>query len=99
MPRFKLFYKGQELGTIRRQFTFFKPTYDIDFNGWHIEGNWLGWDYSIYDSSGQVVATVSKDLMHLTDHYFIDVKNKEDALHALMVVLAIDADKCSQNNG
>lgn len=99
MPRFKLFYKGQELGTIRRQFTFFKPTYDIDFNGWHIEGNWLGWDYSIYDGSGQVVATVSKELMHLTDHYFIDVKNKEDALHALMVVLAIDADKCSQNNG
>ncbi len=99
MPRFKLYYKGQELGTIRRQFTLFKPTYDIDFNGWHIEGNWLGWDYSIYDGSGGVVATASKDLWHLTDHYFIDIKDDKDALHALMVVLAIDADKCSQNNG
>lgn len=98
MPRFKLYYKGQELGTIRREFTFFRPAYNIDFNGWRIEGNWMQWDYSIYDGSGQVVATVSKDLWHLTDQYVIDIKNDDDALHALMVVLAIDADKCSQNN-
>lgn len=99
MPRFSLYQKGQLEGTIRREFTFFKPSYNIDFNGWHVEGDWLGWDYSICDRSGNIVATISKELWHLTDQYIIDVKNKEDALHALMVVLAIDADKCSQNNG
>ena len=99
MPRFSLYQKGQLEGTIRREFTFFKPSYNIDFNGWHVEGDWLGWDYSICDRGGNIVATISKELWHLTDQYIIDVKKKEDALHALMVVLAIDADKCSQNNG
>lgn len=98
MPRFKLFHRGQELGTIKREFTFFKPAYNIDFNGWRVEGNWLEWDYSIFDTSGQEVAVITKDIWHLTDHYVIDVKKPEDALHALMVVLAIDADKCSQDN-
>ncbi|MBR3785426.1 MAG: LURP-one-related family protein [Firmicutes bacterium] len=99
LPKFNLYDRGQHLGAIKREFTFFKPAYNIDFNGWRVEGNWLEWDYAIFDAGGRTIASISKDIWHLTDHYFIDVKDKEDALHALMVVLAIDADKCSQNNG
>ena len=44
------------------------------------------------------MTSVSKELFHLTDTYVIDVKNRDDALMALMVVLAIDAEKCSRNN-
>ena len=73
----------------------FKPKYNIDFNGWHVEGNWLGWDYSIVDGSGRTAATISKELLNWTDTYVIDVVNPQDALSALMVVLAIDAEKCS----
>ena len=36
--------------------------------------------------------------MHLrTDTYVIDVVEEQDALYALMIVLAIDAEKCSRN--
>ena len=98
LPKFNLYEKGQHLGAIKREFTFFKPAYNIDFNGWRVEGNWMQGDYAIFDAGGHTIAEISKDLWHLTDHYFIEVKNKEDALRALMVVLAIDADKCSQNN-
>ena len=99
LPKFYLYEKGEKLGTIKRELTFFKPSYSIDFNGWRVEGNWMEWDYSIFDGSGKTVAAISKDLWHLTDHYFIDVERQEDALHALMVVLAIDADKCSKKSG
>ena len=34
---------------------------------------------------------------HWTDTYVIDVERPEDALLALMVVLAIDAEKCSRD--
>ena len=40
---------------------------------------------------------VSKELFHWTDTYVIDVADEENALYALMVVLAIDAEKCSRN--
>ena len=44
------------------------------------------------------IATITKELFHWTDTYVIDVYDPKDALGALMVVLAIDAEKCSRNN-
>ena len=53
LPKFEL-YEGETcIGTLKKELTFFKPKYNIDFNGWHVEGNWLGWDYSIVDGSGR----------------------------------------------
>ena len=97
-PKFEL-YEGEEcLGTLEKElFTFFRPKYYIDFNGWQIEGNFMEWDYSINDANGIPVATVSKELFNWTDTYVIDVIDPNDALRALMVVLAIDAEKCSRN--
>ena len=46
---------------------------------------------------GRTVATVSKQLFNWTDTYVIDVYNPQDALAALMLVLAIDAEKCSRD--
>ena len=97
-PKFEL-YEGEEcLGALEKEFfTFFRPKYYIDFNGWQIEGNFMEWDYAINDSNGIPVATVSKELFNWTDTYMIDVIDPNDALRALMVVLAIDAEKCSRN--
>lgn len=97
-PKFEL-YEGETcLGTLEKElFTLFKSRYYIDFNGWQIEGNFMEWDYSITDGHGIPVATVSKELFNWTDTYMIDVIDPNDALRALMVVLAIDAEKCSRD--
>ena len=47
--------------------------------------------------NGRVVASASKQLFNFTDTYVIEVEDEKDALYALMVVLAIDAEKCSRN--
>lgn len=94
LPTFDLYMDGKKVGSMKKKLTILRPKFDIDFNGWEIDGNWMEWDYSICDKKGRDVAVVSKALFHLTDHYKIDVKNEEDALGALMVVLAIDAEKC-----
>ena len=97
-PKFELYENDECLGTLEKElFTFFKSRYYIDFNGWQIEGNFLEWDYSIADTHGIPVATVSKELFNWTDTYMIDVIDPNDALRALMVVLAIDAEKCSRD--
>ena len=98
MPRFALYYGEQLIGEIKREFTFFRPSYNIDFNGWHIDGNFFEWDYTISDANCAMVAQISKELFNFTDTYVIDVADSSNALYALMVVLAIDAEKCSRGD-
>ena len=97
LPKFEIYMNGAYRGCISKEFTFFKPVFNIDFNGWHVEGDFWEWDYSILDSTGECAALVSKELFKWTDTYVIDVKDSKDALAALMLVLAIDAEKCSRN--
>ena len=96
MPKFEIYLGNQYMGCISKEFAFFKPKYNIECNGWHVEGDFFEWDYSIINPMGQQVATVSKQLLNWTDTYVIDVYNPQDALCALMLVLAIDAEKCSR---
>ena len=94
-PTFELYEGEQQIGTLERKlFSFFYPKYDIEALGWHAEGNFMEWDYDITDRNGYVIAHVSKELFNFTDTYVIDVMNPNDALYALMFVLAIDAEKC-----
>ncbi len=97
LPRFEMYFGNRYIGSINKEFTFFKPRFNIDFNGWQIAGNFLEWDYQILAANGYQVATVSKEIFKFTDTYTIDVYNEQDALCALMLVIAIDAEKCSRN--
>ncbi len=97
LPEFELYLGDTYVGSIHKEFTLFHPTFTIDCNGWYIEGDWLEWNYTIFASDGAPIATVYKEIPNWTDTYVIDVDDPEDALCALMLVLAIDAEKCSRN--
>ncbi len=97
LPKFEMYRGQQYMGCISKEFTFFRPKFNIDCNGWTVDGNWLEWDYQILDRSGRPVASVTKEL-NWTDTYVIDVADPQDALSALMLVLAIDAEKCSRKD-
>ena len=98
LPKFEIYLRNQYVGCITKEFSFLKPKFNIDYNGWYIEGDFFGWDYNVYDMTGKCVAEVSKQLFNWTDTYVIDVANSRDALGALMLVLAIDAEKCSNGD-
>lgn len=98
LPKFELYLGAQYVGCISKEFALFHPRYNIDCNGWHVEGNWVEWDYAITGPAGDPVAVITKELWNWTDTYVIDVADPRDALCALMFVLAIDAEKCSRNS-
>ena len=98
LPKFEMYIGENYVGFIKKELSLFKPKFNISYNGWWVEGNWFEWDYTILNSAYQCVATVSKELWKFTDTYVIDVNDPEDALCALMLVLAIDAEKCSRND-
>ncbi|MBQ6699581.1 MAG: LURP-one-related family protein [Oscillospiraceae bacterium] len=97
LPKFEMYLYDDYIGCISKEFTLFKPAFNIDCNGWHVEGDFFEWDYRIIGSRGENIASVSKELFNWTDTYVIDINDPRDALCALMLVLAIDAEKCSRN--
>lgn len=98
LPTFEIYIGDRYAGCISKELSFLKPKYNIDYNGWHVDSDWFEWDYSILNMAGQIIASVSKELWNWTDTYVIDVLNPQDALCALMFVMAIDAEKCSRDN-
>ena len=98
LPKFEMYVDSHYVGCISKEFTFIRPRFNIDYNGWNIDGDWLEWDYNIRDCTGRYIACVSKEIWNWTDTYVLDVQDPQDALYVLMLVLAIDAEKCSRNN-
>lgn len=98
LPKFEIYLGENYMGCISKEFSFLRPKFNIDFNSWHVEGSFMEWDYSIVDGVGRSIASVSKELFRWTDTYVIDVADPKDALCALMLVLAIDAEKCSRKD-
>ena len=98
LPKFEMYLGDRYIGCISKEFTFLRPKFNIDCNGWQVDGDWFEWDYEILNSAGRTVANVSKELWNWTDTYVIDVRDPQDALCALMLVLAIDAEKCSRSD-
>ena len=98
LPKFEMYLGDRYLGCIRKEFTFLRPKFTVECNGWQVEGDWFEWDYRIVSGTGSPIAYVSKELWNWTDTYAIDVQDPKDALCALMLVLAIDAEKCSRND-
>lgn len=97
LPKFEMYLDGAYIGCISKEFTFLRPKYNIDCNGWHIEGDFFEWDYRILGTYGQNIATVDKQIFNFTDTYVIDVYEPQNVICALMLVLAIDAEKCSRD--
>lgn len=98
LPAFEIEIGGRVRGEIRKQFSFFKPRYEIDYNGWRVEGDFLGWDYDVYNGCSSIIH-ISKELFHWGDTYTINFSDPQDELEGLMLVIAIDAANCTQNNG
>ncbi|MEE0928368.1 MAG: LURP-one-related family protein [Acutalibacteraceae bacterium] len=98
LPRYEMFVGANSVGFIKKEFTFLRPRFTVDFRGWQMEGNLFEWDYCIVNSVGDPIAKITKQFLNFTDTYVIDVLRSEDALYALMLVIAIDADKCSRED-
>lgn len=97
MPAFEIVIGGVRKGMIQKKLTFLKPKYEVEFNGWRVEGDFLAWNYDVY-AGGNSVIHITKELLHWGDTYVIDFADSADELMGLMLVVAIDAANCTDNN-
>jgi len=98
LPKFEMYMGENYIGEIKKEFTFFKPRFTLAYQGWQVSGDVWSWNYEVIDQAGQLIMTASKQLWNFTDTYIIDVVRPENDVLALMIVLAIDAAKCTENS-
>lgn len=97
LPKFELYVGDCYAGCIRKKWSWFRPRYVFDCNGWQVQGSFLEWDYQILRGDGSLVAKIGKEIWNWTDTYALDVADPQDALLVLMFTLAVDAEKCSRD--
>lgn len=97
LPKFDVEINGQTVGTIQKQFSLFKPQYEVNCKDWHVAGDFLAWQYNVYQGSSPILQ-INKEPFHWGDTYTIDYQNPEDELMGLLLVIAIDAANCSNSN-
>jgi len=66
LPKFELYVGEQMVDVIQKEWTLFRPKFQIDCNGWTVEGDFWEWDYTVFDGP-RVVMTLSKELWNWTD--------------------------------
>lgn len=94
LPEFEIEIGGRIVGTVKKQFSLFRPSYYVDCCGWNVQGDFFGWDYDVIGSCG-VVAQISKQILSWGDTYSLRIADPADELTALLLVIAIDAANCS----
>lgn len=95
LPCFEIEIGGKPVGKIQKKFSFLNPRYEVDFCGWRVEGNIMGWEYDVYDGCSSVIH-ISKKLLSWGDTYSLEFANPEDRLNGLLLVIAIDAANCTK---
>ncbi len=95
LPVFEIEVGGYVQGRIEKKFTLFRPKYEVEFNGWRAEGDFLGWEYDVYSGCSSIIH-ITKELFHWGDTYVIDFADPADELMGLLLVIAIDAANCTQ---
>lgn len=96
LPKFIMYKSGEKIGEIQKELTLFSPKFNLTCNDWKVKGDIFEWEYEVEDSNKNTIAIISKKLFNLTDTYEINIIDKENALYSLMIVLAIDAAKCTK---
>ncbi|WP_332650433.1 LURP-one-related/scramblase family protein [Lysinibacillus sp. 54212] len=95
LPKFFVEVNGQEVLTIKKEFSFLKARYSIDAAGIEVHGNWWDMNFQVLQH-GEVVGSVSKEWFTWGDSYEVQVLNEEMESIIIAIVVAIDCVKADQ---
>lgn len=73
-PEFEIVIDGCVQGTIRKKSSFLTPRHHVDYRGWDVEGNLMGWDYRVMRGNSTVM-TISKAFFNWMDTYVLNYSN------------------------
>ena len=97
LPTFKVNLACGESFTLRKEWTLFKPRYQIENLNMIIQGDFWDMDFDL-EKDGQVLARISQEWLRLTSTYNIEVYDESYADLVISLVVAIDYVKAMEAN-
>ncbi|QFT89654.1 hypothetical protein FIU87_13415 [Bacillus sp. THAF10] len=97
LPQFKVEVDGQEVLTIKKEFSFLKARYTIDAAGIEVNGNWWDMNFEVL-KHGDTVGKVGKEWFTWGDSYKVEVIEEEMETIIIALVVAIDCVKADQSS-
>lgn len=95
LPKFLVEVNGQEILTIKKEFSFFKTRYTIDAAGIEVNGNWWDMDFQVLQN-GEIIAEVGKEWFTWGDSYKVQILDDDMETMIIALVVAIDCVKADQ---
>ncbi|PFG12063.1 LURP-one-related/scramblase family protein [Bacillus sp. es.036] len=95
LPKFFVEVNGQEILTIKKEFSFLKARYTIDAAGIEVNGNWWDMDFQVLQD-GEIIAEVGKEWFTWGDSYKVQILDDEMETMIIALVVAIDCVKADQ---
>jgi len=95
LPKFFVEVNGQEVLTIKKEFSFLKARYTIDAAGIEVQGNWWDMNFQVLQQ-GEVIGQVNKEWFTWGDSYKVQILNEEMETIIIALVIAIDCVKADQ---
>lgn len=92
MPEYYIFAGGQQVASVKKEFTFFTPKFTIEsiYGSYEMEGDLWSYDFQIYKNS-HMVASINKKWFSFSDCYGVEIADGED--HPFLLTLAIVIDQ------
>ncbi|HHX62911.1 MAG TPA: hypothetical protein GX707_19700 [Epulopiscium sp.] len=91
LPEYHLFQKGQRVGIVKKEFTLFKPRFNIESNSgrYTVDGNFFGYNFRVL-KEGTVVARADKAFFAFKDTYAVEISPGENEGLLLAICIIID---------
>lgn len=89
LPRFTVQLSDGTSFVLRKEFTFFKPRYQIDNLAMTIQGDFWDMNFEL-TQNGQKIAQISQEWLRLTSTYNIEVFDETYSDLVISLVIAID---------
>ena len=88
MGIYTMYLDDEELGTLTRKMSI-KIKLDLDFNGWHLDGNFMQNSFTVIDKNGNQVMKFSAAFTS-RDTYVLEMNNREHEIMGLLLVMAVE---------
>lgn len=82
---------GEKLGKIRTKGSLKKRLFEVQFNGWHVEGDWAGFRYRVFTDSGKTIMTMTSEGEVSGDTWYLDIRNPLDEFPCVLLAIVLDA--------